>query len=250
MPSQPFKIEVGKFGISLTDPNVQDACAATIADFDDFTCNITSGQLTGSSNISDETTPATWCDPEQTTPSVGATSYEAAISFLQDPQLVAGLSRTLFEHDTEIAWVFMGLDGDNPPKAVAKVRLTSGSFGGEARVSLTAEATMPCDGRPVICFGDITSSESVGGPILATGATEVVGGPGTWTPAGAVAPNALADMGAVTATPVTVWSTGSHMVLGDASQAHWNGTAWVVGMAPLVGRETAGAGAGTAPSSR
>jgi len=238
MPSTPFKIEQGKFGISLTDPLVTDACAATIADFTDFTCNITSGALTASANVSDETTPATWCDPEQTTPMVGATSYEAGISFLQDPQIMAGLSRTLFEYDTQIAWIFMGLDGDNPPKAVAKVRLTAGAFGGEARVSLTAEATMPCDGRPIICFGNTTDSESVGGPIIATGATEVPGGPGTWTPAGAaVLPADAADMTAmaIVATPATAWTTGSYMqgtTAGVAGRGHWDGTAWVAGAAP------------------
>jgi len=161
VPSTPFKIEQGKFGLSLTDPGVTDACLATITQFSDFTCNVTSAQLTASPNVSDETTPATWCDPEQTTPMVGMTSYECAVSFLQDPQIVQGLSRFLFEHDTTLGWVYMGLDGDNPPKAVARVRFTAGAFGGEARVSLTAEVTMPCDGKPILCFGDSNASESV-----------------------------------------------------------------------------------------
>jgi hypothetical protein len=161
VPSRPFKIEQGRFGLSLTDPGITDACLATIASFQDFTCNITSAALNASANVSDETTPATWCDPEQTSPMVGMTSYECAVSFLQDPQLVQGLSRFLFEQDTNLGWVYMGLDGDNPPKAVAKVRFTAGAFGGEARVSLTAEVTMPCAETPIICFGDAGGSESV-----------------------------------------------------------------------------------------
>ena len=76
------------------------------------------------------------------------------ISYLQDPDLVDGLSRFLFEHDADVAWFFMGLAGDNPPKAVGKVRLTSGAIGGEGRVTLTADATLPCDGKPIVCFGD------------------------------------------------------------------------------------------------
>lgn len=64
---------------------------------------------------------------------------------------------------------------------------------------------------------------------VATGATEVVGAVGTWSPAGASAPANLAGMSSVVATPLTAWSTGSHMLLGDNSHAHWNGTAWAVG---------------------
>ena len=41
-----FKIENGAFGLTLTDPEVTDACTATIDDFDAFTCQITNGALT------------------------------------------------------------------------------------------------------------------------------------------------------------------------------------------------------------
>ena len=34
------------------------------------------------------------------------------------------------------------------------MRLTSGQIGGEGRVTLTADATLPCDGKPIVCFGD------------------------------------------------------------------------------------------------
>jgi hypothetical protein len=68
------------------------------------------------------------------------------------------------------------------------------------------------------------------GGVVATGAT--AGTPGTWTPAGSVAPPNLAGMGAVTATPLTAWTTGQYMVLGDVSNCYWNATAWVVGAAP------------------
>jgi hypothetical protein len=67
-------------------------------------------------------------------------------------------------------------------------------------------------------------------PIPATGAT--AGAPGSFTPSGAEAPANLAAMTGITATPATAWTTGQHVVLGDASQAHWNATAWVVGAAP------------------
>jgi len=66
-------------------------------------------------------------------------------------------------------------------------------------------------------------------PPPTTGAT--AGAPGTWTPAGAVAPAAFADLGAITATPATAWTTGDYVVLGDASEAYWDGAAWAVGRA-------------------
>ena len=67
-----------------------------------------------------------------------------------------------------------------------------------------------------------------------TGATEVAGTSGTWTPAGVTAAADLAAMASVTATPATTWGTGSHMVLGDASTAYWDATAaaWQTGAAP------------------
>ena len=64
-------------------------------------------------------------------------------------------------------------------------------------------------------------------PPVATGA--VAGSPGTWTPAGGTAPTDLAAMSGVAATPSTAWTTGQHMVLGDASHCHWDGADWVAG---------------------
>jgi hypothetical protein len=45
------------------------------------------------------------------------------------------------------------------------------------------------------------------------------------------APANLAAMADVIATPTSAWTTGQHVVLGDASKAYWNGTAWVAGQA-------------------
>jgi hypothetical protein len=64
-----------------------------------------------------------------------------------------------------------------------------------------------------------------------TGAT--AGSPGSWTP---VDSYPLADLAAlvassVTASPSTAWTAGQYIVLEDGSFAHWNGTAWVAGIA-------------------
>lgn len=65
--------------------------------------------------------------------------------------------------------------------------------------------------------------------IVATGAD--AGEPGTFTPSGATAPADLAALSTVTANPATAWTVGQYVVLGDSSNAYWNGTAWVTGIA-------------------
>ena len=74
--------------------------------------------------------------------------------------------------------------------------------------------------------GDCVAS----GP-AAAGAT--AGTPGTWTPVDSYPP---ADFETLTtddptASPNTAWTTGQYVVLGDGTQAHWDGSAWVAGVA-------------------
>jgi len=65
------------------------------------------------------------------------------------------------------------------------------------------------------------------------------GTPGTWTPAGTVAPSSVSNLTAgvpqpVVASPNTAWTTGQYVQTGTAGvggQAHWDGTAWVAGPA-------------------
>jgi hypothetical protein len=68
----------------------------------------------------------------------------------------------------------------------------------------------------------------------ATGAT--AGTPGTFTPGGAAAPANLAALQgatpAVVASPATAWTTGQHVLLGDAAHAHWDADSWETGDAP------------------
>jgi hypothetical protein len=74
---------------------------------------------------------------------------------------------------------------------------------------------------------------SGGGAAAATGAT--AGTPGAFTPSGAVVPANLAALQgaspAVVASPTTAWATGESVNLGTGS-AHWDGTAYVAGLAP------------------
>ena len=66
--------------------------------------------------------------------------------------------------------------------------------------------------------------------VAATGANGTAS-PGKFTPAGAMAPANLAGLTGVTASPATAWTVGQYVQLGDGSAAHWNGTAWVAGIA-------------------
>ena len=89
---------------------------------------------------------------------------------------------------------------------------------------LTSDIAWDIVGDPTLSFD--------GAGVVATGAT--AGTPGSFTPAGAVTPATLAALqaGSVTASPATAWTTGQSVVLGDASNAHWDGAAWAAAVAP------------------
>jgi len=98
-------------------------------------------------------------------------------------------------------------------------RFQIGAMGTTGLLNFTA-AIMPTE----------SYSADLPGWIAATGAT--AGTPGTFTPTGATAPANLAALAGVTASPATAWTTGQHVILGDASHAYWNATAWTAGNAP------------------
>lgn len=91
--------------------------------------------------------------------------------------------------------------------------------------------------------GGVTSAVTIDGTFMANGAwsrssmvaatgASATSTPGSFTPAGAMAPTNLAGLSAVTATPSSAWTTGQYVRLGDGSSAFWNGTAWQSGIAP------------------
>lgn len=254
MSSHVFKIENGVLALSVVapgdpsdwqTPTGEGVDEVTLADYTtatgmDFSCQVTSGALTASPNTTTDTTPATFCGPEVTTTAVGVTSYSLDATILQDPDVAAGVSAFLFEHDTKEAYFLLGLDGVNPPKAVGRVRVVAGAIGGDARVTLTATLSLPVSRKPDIEFGDATSSRIVlgGAGTPATGAS--AGTPGSWTPGGSTPPASPADLTAgvpnvVVATPATSWTTGQYVqtaTAGTGGRAYWNGTAWTAGAAP------------------
>ena len=245
-----FNIEQGKFALALvgaSDPGTwqgpggETLETAVLSDYTtgtgiDFSCQVNSGAINASPNTTPRTTAATFCEPEVTTTSVGVTSYTLDATILQDPHIAAGISRFLFEHDTKLSYFYLGLDEENPPKAIGKVRVIAGSFGGDARTDLTATLSLPIETKPDIEFGDATTSVVVEGgtgaaTVTPTGVTP--GTPGSFTPGGSTAPanlTALQGMGALGES--TVWSSGQYVLLGDSSHAHWDGDSWVTGNAP------------------
>ncbi len=75
---------------------------------------------------------------------------------------------------------------------------------------------------------------SCGAVALGTEATGATAGiPATLTPANSYPPFDLVDaQTGFTATPGTAWTTGQYVVLENGTNAYWNGTAWVAGIAP------------------
>lgn len=65
----------------------------------------------------------------------------------------------------------------------------------------------------------------------ADGAT--AGTPGVWTLTPKLAPLRFPELAAipVIATPLTTWTAGQFMVMGDGTSAYWDGTAWQQGIA-------------------
>ncbi len=248
-----FQIEDGVVAFAIVDkaavgyvdswqaPGGVTADAAVVGDYDadgaNWRCQVTSGALTASANTNDVEVPATFCQPAKTTPQPGETSYSLDLTFLQDPNLKTGLSRFLFEHDTEEAYFLLGGNSDDPPKAIGRVRLIAGTFLGEARTTLTSDASLPVSRKPDIAFGVAGDFDVVEGggaaEVAATGAT--AGTPGTITPAGATTPTTLAGMQSasppVVASPTTAWTTGQYVQLpgtgtNASGKVHWSGTAW------------------------
>lgn len=95
----------------------------------------------------------------------------------------------------------------------------------EYGADLTSDIAFDIVGDPVLSFD--------GAAVAATGAT--AGTPGAFTPAGATVPANLSSLQsaspAVVASPTTAWTTGQSVNLGTGS-AHWDGSAYVTGLAP------------------
>jgi hypothetical protein len=112
----------------------------------------------------------------------------------------------------------------------------------EEGILAVQRCTHTCSVTVPICVSGRTAARDIsaclatasGVGVIPTGAT--AGTPGTWTPANAAAADDIDDLQnhvpAITASPATAWTTGQRVVLGDGTEAHWSGTAWVAGRKP------------------
>lgn len=164
MSSTIWKINRGEFGLALVDPG-KPVADASIADYSDFSCRVTSGALTASQNIETDEVPGTFCSPAQETNTPTATTFVLDLSLLQDPhvQALSGLQKFLWDNDSGVsgqtAYFYLGLDQGKAPKVIGECWLAPIDFGGEARVVLTADVEFPVEGRPEIEFGEISDTE-------------------------------------------------------------------------------------------
>jgi len=140
------KTEVGYYD-SWQAPGGKSVDTVTEADYDvgsaTWKCQVISGALTATPDTTTQDIPATFCNPAKSIPTPAETAFNLDASFLQDPNVVGGLSSFLFEFDTEEAYFLLGMDGVNPPKAIGRVRVQAGAIGGAARPQLTADVSLP-----------------------------------------------------------------------------------------------------------
>jgi hypothetical protein len=139
-------------------------------------------------------------------------------------------------HNSETVDFTWNPTADPVDEWVGKVTVQALNIGGDVNTRITTEASWP--------ITELTMPTRLGGKKVigsATAATGVTAGtPGAFVPPDAI-PGSLTTLkadpvigDAGTSKPGATWTTGQYVVLGDASQAHWNGTAWATGAHALV----------------
>ena len=187
----------------------------------DVSCYVNNAQIEWSDNSTDPTTKL--CGAVR----AGTTTFAASLTGNIDVD--AGNDAGLFA----LSWAEKGSQQpftftpstELGTTATGTLTLKPLTFGaGNYGDDLTSDIAFDIVGDPVLTFD--------GAAVAATGA--VAGTPGHFTPSGATVPANLAALTgaspAVVASPTTAWTTGQSVNLGTGS-AHWNGTAYVAGVA-------------------
>lgn len=179
-----------------------------------------------------------------------AIAYNAAASAVQSA--LEGLSNidvgdvTVSGGPLPAAFVTVTFGGDLANRNVSQMTATGSFTGGTAPAVAVTTTTGGTSGVPGPLLTALDANDHLhvqyttvappdpdcdclaSGP-AATGAT--AGSPATLTPVDSYPPETFADIGALTATPSSAWTTGQYVLLGDGSKAYWNGTSWVAGVA-------------------
>ena len=161
--------KLGVFGLELVDtaavgyedswqaPDGKELPAVTIGDYEakstSWVCQVTSGALTPSSNLSTEDRAATFCKVAGQTTVVAEDTFVIDLETFQDAHVKDGLQAYLFANRTKEAYVYFGADSDNAPRMIGRVTLTSAAIGGAAHTDLTATISFPLKRAPDIEFG-------------------------------------------------------------------------------------------------
>jgi hypothetical protein len=128
---------------------------------------VTTAQVNATPNLQE--VPATFCQAATQVPA--ATSYELALSGLQDWTVADGLSMFLFDNDTKEGWVQVSMPtqdvGDAIATAECHVRYVAGSFGGPAGSPLTFDVVLPCQEKPTIVAGTAAAVQASRSPSVA-----------------------------------------------------------------------------------
>lgn len=191
-------------------------------------------------------TPGTWSPTGATPPanftelSKGNYTASPSVGWASGQSIALGDASSAYWNG--IAWVV----GTSPGKVTGATGGSPGTWtpGGKfaplnladtAGVTATPPTIWPIGQHVVTLDGSKVSwngtawVDGVSAGFPATGA--VAGSPGTFTPTGATAPANLTALrtGSVLASPLTRWTAGQHVVLGDASKAFWNASQWTAG---------------------
>lgn len=163
-----FNIVDGELALALVDtgavgyldawqaPAGKTVATAVIADYTgavDWHCQIINGKITSKANITQRKTEATFCGPGLITPIAAQSSFTLEADFYQDVHVSTGLSKFLYASDTLEAYVLIGLNGGTPPRAIGRVRVTAGSFGGKAEDDLKDTIKLEFTRKPSVSFG-------------------------------------------------------------------------------------------------
>jgi hypothetical protein len=242
---------VDKAAVGYSDawqsPGGKSVDTVTVADYAGtggiaFECQTTSAALTASANSTDDSTPATMCNPEVTTTIVGVTSYTLDATVIQDPHISLGISAYLFEWDTREAYFYLGYAGPAvPPAAIGRVTLTAGAIGGEVRVTLTADVSLPVTQKPDLWVGNATTKRVIlgGGANKAAAKNGDVFTEPTVTASDSTNAAKLTPLGYI-ASPTTAWTTGQKITV-SGYQFNWSGTAWAAGTHAVRAADKGGA---------
>lgn len=187
-----FKITGGVFALTVVDPAAvgyadswqapggKAVDAVTLADYTDavaqWSCQVQTMTIDPSANTNDETVDATWCEPAKTIPNPGETSFAINGTAVADAHAADSLQAFLYLHDTDEAYFYMGLAGENaPPSAIGRCRIQASSFGGAGTVTLTMTiGALPLSRRYDMWYGagdgtvieGLTNTERPGAPPL------------------------------------------------------------------------------------